>query len=62
MWMLLFGFTLAFVGTSLGEGEVQAAVKGGIMFAVVVVISGAALGRLIMVGRQAGDEPAPEDS
>ena len=61
-WMSLFGFTLAFIGTSLGEGEVQAAVKGGIMFGVVVIISGAALGRLVMVGRRTGDGHTPEDS
>lgn len=61
-WMALLGFTLAFMETSLGEGEVNAAVKGGILFGIVVVISGVGLWRLIMIGRRTRDRDAPADS
>lgn len=43
---------LAFVGTSLGEGEPQAAVIGGIVFGVVAIITGVDLRRLILTGRK----------
>jgi hypothetical protein len=49
-WVLLAGFTIAFIGTSLGENEPTAAVRGGILFGVIVVISGAGVWRLLMIG------------
>ncbi len=61
-WMLLLGFTLAFVGTSLGENEPVAATKGGILFGIIVVITGVVLWRLIMIGRQEGDTDTPQDA
>ena len=50
MWALFTGFTIAFVGTSLGEGEPTAAVQGGIMFGIVAVLSGVGVWRLWMIG------------
>lgn len=49
-WLMFFGFTIAFIGTSLGEGEPDAAKRGGILFSALVVISGFALWRLLKIG------------
>jgi len=49
-WGLFTGFAVAFVGTSLGEGEPTAAVHGGIMFGIVAVLSGVGVWRLWMIG------------
>ena len=54
LWMLMTGFTVAFVGTSVGENELVAAEKGGILFSVVCVIAGAGIWRLLQVGRAKG--------
>ena len=48
-WMLFFGFTIAFVGTSAGENEMNAAVVGGIIFGLILIITAAALWRLLRV-------------
>ena len=61
-WLVLAGFTLAFVGTSLGERETQAAIKGGILFGIITIVSGAALWRLILIGRQTGDTAPPSET
>ena len=50
MWALFTGFTIAFVGTSLGEGEPTAAVQGGIMVGIVAVVSGVGVWRLWLIG------------
>ena len=50
IWIVLFGFTVAFIGTSIGENEFNAAIKGGILFGLITVISGAGLWRLIKIG------------
>ena len=50
IWVLLAGFTIAFVGTSFGEGEPTAAIRGGLMFGFVVIISAVVLWRLWMIG------------
>jgi hypothetical protein len=50
-WMLMFGFTIAFIGTSVGENEMVAAQKGGIMFSVICVIAGVVVWRLLQIGR-----------
>ena len=55
-WVFLAGFTLAFVGTSFGEGEPAAAIRGGILFGVIVVIAGAGLWRLLKIGNNPGEE------
>ena len=51
LWMLMCGFTIAFIGTSIGENELVAAKKGGIIFSVACVIVGAAVWRLLQIGR-----------
>ena len=47
LWFLLAGFTIAFVGTSIGENEMIAALRGGIIFGVITIISGVGLWRLL---------------
>ena len=49
-WVLLAGFTLAFIGTSLGEGEPTAAIRGGLLFGLVSVIVGVAVWRTWLIG------------
>jgi hypothetical protein len=59
LWMLLCGFTIAFIGTSVGENERVAAQKGGIIFSVLCVVTGAGLWRVLQIGRvksPAGDQ------
>ncbi len=48
IWIILFGFTVAFVGTSLGEGEPNAALFGGIIFGLITIISAVGLRRIII--------------
>ncbi len=50
VWVFYAGFTIAFIGTSLGENEVSAAVRGGILFGVIAVVAGVGLWRLIKIG------------
>lgn len=52
IWVFLFGFTIAFIGTSLGEKEPQAALVGGIVFGLVTIIAGVGLWRLILIGKK----------
>jgi hypothetical protein len=47
LWILLFGFTVAFVGTNIGEKEMTAAKLGGLVFGLLSVISGVGLWRLL---------------
>ena len=47
LWFCLAGFTLALVGTSLGEGEPRAAAMGGIVFGTLSIIVGVAFWRLL---------------
>ena len=53
-WVLLTGFALAFVGTSLGEGEPTAAFRGGLLFGLASVILGVAVWRAWLIGAKAG--------
>ena len=48
------GFTIAFVGTSYGEGEPVAAVRGGLLFGLITVIAGAGVWRLLLSGKRSG--------
>ena len=48
LWILLFGFTIAFIGTNIGEKEVTAAKLGGLVFGLLSVITGVGLYRLLM--------------
>lgn len=38
LWILLFGFTIAFIGTSIGENEKTAAVRGGLLFGSIAIV------------------------
>jgi len=49
-WFLGLGFTIAFVGTSLGEKETHAATQGGLIFGTVVIITGVVAWRLLHIG------------
>ena len=51
LWILMAGFTIAFVGTSIGENELTAAFRGGILFGVISIVSGVGLWRLLNRGR-----------
>jgi hypothetical protein len=53
IWVLFTGFTVAFVGTSLGESEASAAVRGGIFFGIIAVLSGVGVWRIVMIGTNA---------
>ena len=50
IWAMLAGFTIAFVTTSLGENETEAAIKGGILFGLLTIITGVGVRRLLYVG------------
>ena len=52
IWVLLFGFSIAFVGTNLGEGESNAALLGGIVFGLITIISGVGFWRILQIGRR----------
>ncbi len=54
-WILFLGFTIAFIGTNIGENETTAAVKGGILFGLISIISGVGLWRLLLI------KPAPKN-
>ena len=55
IWIVLLGFTIAFVGTSLGENEVVAARLGGILFGLTSLVTGIGLWRLLRSGRRAAE-------
>jgi hypothetical protein len=57
-WMGLVGFTIAFVGTSFGEGEPVAATRGGLLFGLISIIAGVGLWRVLGVGGREGREPS----
>jgi hypothetical protein len=50
IWVLFFGFTVAFIGTNIGENETHAALFGGIIFGCVTLISAVGLWQLLKLG------------
>ena len=52
LWVLFFGFTIAFVTTSLGENEPYAAKIGGIVFGLISLVTGFGLWRLLLLKRK----------
>jgi hypothetical protein len=46
-WLLLLSFSIGFIGTNLGENEVNAAIKGGALFSIITIIAGAGLWKLL---------------
>jgi len=57
LWLFLFGFTCTFIGTSLGEGESVAAVKGGIILGLITLISAAGIWRFLLQLRPSAPDP-----
>jgi drug/metabolite transporter (DMT)-like permease len=47
LWILVLGFTIAFVGTNIGEKEMTAAKLGGLVFGLLSVVTGVGLWRLL---------------
>ena len=62
VWVLLAGFTIAFVGTSFGEGEPTAAMRGGLLFGLVSVIVGVAVWRVWLIGVKTDEKAQVADS
>jgi hypothetical protein len=61
LWVAFAGFTLAFVGTSFGEGEPVAGTRGGLLFGLITIVSGVGLWRLLSAGAGGdGEDRAPE--
>ena len=58
LWTALAGFTIAFVGTSFGEGEPVAATRGGLLFGLISIITGVGLWRVLLVGSGSGGKDA----
>ncbi len=54
-WFLGLGITIAFVGTSLGENEPHAAIRGGVIFGTIMIITGVAVWRLLRIGARPKD-------
>ena len=52
IWVLFFGFTIAFIGTNLGEKETQAALLGAIIFGLIAIVTGVGLWRLMRIGKK----------
>jgi len=50
--VLFFGFTIAFIGTNLGEKEPKAALLGRIIFGLFTVISCVGLWRVLKIGKK----------
>ncbi len=50
-WLFFFGLGCAFVGTSLGEGEPVAAMKGGLFLGFISLLTGVAIWRFALQGQ-----------
>jgi drug/metabolite transporter (DMT)-like permease len=60
LWLLAVLLIFGFIGTTIGEGEPGAALRGGGVFLVLLAISGVAFFRLLfgdMKGKQRVDQP-----
>ena len=51
LWLFFAGFSIAFVGTSLGENETTAALRGGLLCGVIAIIAAVAGWRILGFGR-----------
>jgi hypothetical protein len=58
VWIFLAGFTAAFIGTNIGEGEYTAALRGGGVSAIIVLVY--ALVLLRVLGISGSRKPAKE--
>jgi hypothetical protein len=59
LWLILAGFTIAFVGTSYGEGESVAGTRGGLLFGLMTIIAGVGLWRVLASGGGSAEESGP---
>jgi len=50
IWVLFLGFTIASIGTNLGEKEPQATLLGGTIFVLIAIVTGVGLWRLVRIG------------
>lgn len=57
LWVLFTGFTIAFVGTGLGENEPTAAYMGGLIFGLISIISAVALWRFAFAAKKSAITP-----
>jgi hypothetical protein len=62
LWLGLAGFTIAFVGTSFGEGEPAAATRGGFLFGFLTILAAFGFWRLLHMGKGKGGESAISDA
>jgi hypothetical protein len=62
LWLGLAGFTIAFVGTSFGEGESVAGTRGGFLFGLVTIIAGVGIWRLLLAGPVSDGEDAVSEA
>ena len=46
-WLFYAGFVIAFIGTNIGENELTAALRGGILFGLIAIISVVGLIRIL---------------
>lgn len=60
-WIVLIAFTAAFVGTSLGEGEGTAAIRGGALFGLAALLTGVGLWRVLAAGSRGLPDPGAHD-
>jgi hypothetical protein len=56
VWTFFTGFTIAFVGTSFGENESSAAVRGGLFFGIIAVLSGVGVWRIVRIGTKSSEQ------
>ena len=62
VWVLFAGFTIAFVGTSFGEGESTAAIRGGLLFGLITVIGGVGVWRVLLTGATSAEGDVVQQS
>ncbi len=55
-WLFLSGFTIAFITTSIGEGEDRAALMGGIIFGIITIVSGVGIWRALNIKGKVSNE------
>ena len=56
VWIFFCGFTIAFIGTSIGENELTAAFRGGILLGLLAIISAVGLIRVLALPRKLSSE------
>lgn len=57
VWIFMAGFTAAFIGTNLGEGETTAALRGGGASAIIVLVYALVLMRVLgITSRRTSDQ------